>query len=699
MKAASMYTLLLAFLAVPSFGQQKTYDWVQGNDETVRLDPGYYHTSPPYQPASGARSMHVDVDAQQPVTLAVVSAQAWNNASQSPDVMGNLTLLCAQEHVVQTAYTCNLPMGTPMLLLVRDERGDRGRYAGRGEVTRGRDYDRQRQGPGVNTPEDSDSDRDRGQSALNRAIEAGVEAALGSRGRGQFSYPNEIHIQYYDFTCTANCNLPDPPRPKLFDWVPDPESERDRLDPGEFFHGYIWNLSDGSFTYHWDVQARWPVTLAMVAQQDWYDAWAQRNGLNLDNINYICIKQHVVMGTFQCHVEAATRPTFLVVLDERAPFPDDQYRQAGFSPAGQNVPLPPQVAASVAKSGGPAVPPVAGQNPGVAPKIGQPATLPTNQAAGPPVAQRVDHVAVQSSNQSSSVVTTVSANPVGAAGYMPRPFLAPNDIRVLLYHWKCVDACDQPDYQWQTQVDDKYYPSNTMLVYGGVVLPDHDSEQVSIHVKSPVPMAVAMVRAKAAGRLYGQPDQFEPTVENSACAQRGVQESTIACTFNIADGPQSLVLLPEAGAEIPPHKKVEVNVQSMQCADNCRGPNLNWAVVAHEKFQPTRFLKMYNGIIADHDGQHVIIKIKSPVPMSAAVLPSRQAGQLYGKLDRFDSEVKNSSCQQRNVQDSTLLCSFDIADGPQSLVLLPEPGYDLPRGKKAQVDIQAVKCVNGCGSP
>jgi len=693
-----MYTLLLASaLAVPSFGQQKAYNWVQGNDETVRLDPGYYHTSQPYQPAPGARSLHVDVDAQQPVTLAVVSAQAWSDISQRPDLMGGLTLLCVQEHVVQTTYTCNLPPGVPEVLIVRDERGDRGRYAGRGEVTRGRDYDRQRQGPGADRPQDSDADRDRGRSALDRAITAGVQAALGDRGGRQLSYANEIHIQYYDWACTDNCNLPDPPRPKLFDWVPDAESEHDRLDPGEFFHGYTWSYSDGAFTYHWDVDARWPVTLALVETQAWYDAFAQRNGLNLNNINYVCLQQHVLRTSFHCHVDAALRPMFLVVLDERAPLPDDQYKPAGYSAPVQNIPPPPQIAASAPRIGQPVVQPVAGQNPGVAAKPGQPATLPVNQPAGQasvlPVAQRVDHVVKQQSTQSTPVVTTASANPV------PRPFLAPNDIRILPYHWKCVDACDQPDYQWQTQVDDKYYPSNVLLVYGGVVLPDHDSEQVSIRVKSPVPMAVAMVRAKAAGRLYGQPDQFEPTVENSSCAQRGVQESTLQCTFNLTDGPQSLVLLPEAGAEIPPRKKVEVYVQSMQCVDNCRGPVLNWAMVAHEKFHLTKFLKMYNGIIADHNGQHVSIKIKSPVPMSAAVLPSRQAGQLYGKLDSFESQVKNSSCQQRNVQESTLLCSFDIADGPQSLVLLPEPGYTLPQNKKAEVEIQAVKCVGSCSSP
>jgi len=352
MKAARLYTLLLACaLAVPSSGQQKTYDWVQGNDETVRLDPGYYHTGPPYQPASGARSLHVDVDAQQPITLAVVSAQAWNDASQRPDIMANLTLLCVQEHVVQTTYTCNLPPGAPMLLLVRDERGDRGGYAGRGEITSGRDHDRQQQGPGgaTTSPRDSASDRDRGRSALDRAIDAGVEAALGSRGGRQFYNPNEVHIQYYDWACTNNCNLPDPPRPKLFDWVPDLQAEYDRLDPGEFFHGYTWNPIDGTFTYHWDVEARWPVTLAMVETQDWYDAFAQRNGLNLDNINYICIKQHVVMGNFHCQVDGARRPTFLVVLDERAPLPDDQYKPAVF-PTGPSVPLPPQIAASAPKT-------------------------------------------------------------------------------------------------------------------------------------------------------------------------------------------------------------------------------------------------------------------------------------------------------------------------------------------------------------
>ena len=51
-----------------------------------------------------------------------------------------------------------------------------------------------------------------------------------------------------------------------------------------------------------------------------------------------------------------------------------------------------------------------------------------------------------------------------------------------------------------------------------------------------------------------------------------MQSSTFQCTFNVADGPQSLVLLPEAGASVPTHKKAEIEVQTVKCIDNCATP-------------------------------------------------------------------------------------------------------------------------------
>jgi hypothetical protein len=42
MQTTHLCTLFLTCaLVVPSFGQQKTYNWVAGNDETVSLDPGW----------------------------------------------------------------------------------------------------------------------------------------------------------------------------------------------------------------------------------------------------------------------------------------------------------------------------------------------------------------------------------------------------------------------------------------------------------------------------------------------------------------------------------------------------------------------------------------------------------------------------------------------------------------------------------
>jgi hypothetical protein len=659
MKMARIGTLLLTCaLAVPSFGQQKTYGWVQGNDETVRLDPGYYHTSPPYKPGSGSRSMHVDIDAQRPVTLAVVSLQSWNDAGQRPESMAGLSLLCFQAHVIQTTYTCDVPLGIPMVLLVRDERSDRGAYAGRGEITRGRDYDRQQasQPATAERPQSPDADRDRHDAG--RALAAAVDAWTGSRARREFASPNEVHIEYYDWACTDNCNLPDPPRPKLFDWVPK-SSQADRLDPGEFFEGETWDFPQKEVTYHLDVEARKPVTIAVVEAQEWNDAVAQNAGKTPSNINYICIQQHVTRITFTCTIPVVWRPTFMVVRDERDPLPSDQYTRAA--------------------SGG-------GQN--TAAKVGQPTAPPGVQVSAARIFQRANPAFTQN--------PAPSTNPTVTASDWLRPFLAANDIRLTPYFWQCVDACDQPDYAWAFQVNESYPLSSAAKVYGGAVIPDHDGEQINIHVKSPVPMAVAMLRPKTAFRVINQSDQLETALEKSPCVQRGVQESTFQCTFNLADGPQSLVLWPESGVDIPARKKAEVALQAYKCVDNCAGPSFAWVGAVHEKYHPTNILKMYGGFTADHDGEQVSIKIKSPVPVTAAMLPTRQASQLYGKPQLFDEQVQSSSCEQRNVQDSVFQCTIDIADGSQSLVVRPEPGYTLPKDKKAEVDIQTMKCVAKC---
>jgi len=148
-------------------------------------------------------------------------------------------------------------------------------------------------------------------------------------------------------------------------------------------------------------------------------------------------------------------------------------------------------------------------------------------------------------------------------------FYAPNNVHIQYYRWDCVENCIQPEYQWISQIKEKYQLTSFLKVYGGFAA-DHDRAQISIKIKSPVPMVVAMLPSKAADQLHGKPDTLESALEANSCQQRGVQSLQFQCTFNVADGPQSLIVAPEQTANIPDHKKAEVEMLAVKCIANCR---------------------------------------------------------------------------------------------------------------------------------
>jgi len=152
-------------------------------------------------------------------------------------------------------------------------------------------------------------------------------------------------------------------------------------------------------------------------------------------------------------------------------------------------------------------------------------------------------------------------------GSATRRFKAPNDVRIQYFRWVCTENCIQPEYRWTEQVKEKYNLTSFLKVYGGFA-PDHDGVQVSIKIKSPVPMVVAMVPSGIANQLHAKPEMFEPALEKNACQQRGVQSLQFECTFNLADGPQSLIVAPESTDRVP-HKKAEIEMQFVKCVANC----------------------------------------------------------------------------------------------------------------------------------
>jgi len=80
--------------------------------------------------------------------------------------------------------------------------------------------------------------------------------------------------------------------------------------------------------------------------------------------------------------------------------------------------------------------------------------------------------------------------------------------------------------------------------------------------------------------------------------------------------------------------------------------------------------------------------------MTIAVLASKLADQVYDKPDSLGSALATTSCKQRGVQSLTFECKFNLADGPQSIVVLPD--VSIPGHKKAEIELQTVKCIANC---
>ncbi len=152
-----------------------------------------------------------------------------------------------------------------------------------------------------------------------------------------------------------------------------------------------------------------------------------------------------------------------------------------------------------------------------------------------------------------------------------RQFVSPNDLHIQYFRWACVANCNPPQFQWFRQVKEKYELTPILKIYSGLT-PQRDGEQLSIKIKAPVPMAIAVLPSQVADQLHEQPATFERALTKTACKQRGIQSMTFECSFDVSDGPQSLVLVPEPGVSVPNRKKAEIEVLAAKCVANCALP-------------------------------------------------------------------------------------------------------------------------------
>jgi hypothetical protein len=146
-----------------------------------------------------------------------------------------------------------------------------------------------------------------------------------------------------------------------------------------------------------------------------------------------------------------------------------------------------------------------------------------------------------------------------------RQFVSPNDVDITYYSWVCVQNCVQPEFQWFRLVKEKYAITSVPKMYS-ILTPERDGQPVNVRVKAPVPVTVALLPSKLADQVYDHPETLGSALEQSSCKQRGVQSLTFDCTVNLADGPQSLIVVP---ASTPNHKKAEIELQAVKCVANC----------------------------------------------------------------------------------------------------------------------------------
>jgi hypothetical protein len=314
------------------------------------------------------------------------------------------------------------------------------------------------------------------------------------------------------------CASPALAQQKVFEWQHGTD-ESVRLDPANYHGGKSYGSQGG--TIHVDIDAQQPVSIFMTAAGEWNRA--MQNPEMLSSIRMVCLREHVIKVTYTC--DLPLEPMQLIVRDDRE-------SQSSTAFAGLGAVLKSTESLATAE-----------------PELGR--------AMG--------------------VVNAVGSGIAGMLGRQsnatPRHFVAPNDVNIQYYRWICISNCFPPEFQWIQQAKEEYKLTTFLKVYGGYA-PDRDGEMVSIKIKAPVPMLVAMVPSSVANQLHGKPDMLEPALEKTSCQQRGVQSQTFECTFNAADGPQSLIVVPEAGEKVP-HKKAEVEFFASKCVANCALPPQN----------------------------------------------------------------------------------------------------------------------------
>ncbi|MGE5323960.1 MAG: hypothetical protein ACM3SW_13910 [Actinomycetota bacterium] len=123
-------------------------------------------------------------------------------------------------------------------------------------------------------------------------------------------------------------------------------------------------------------------------------------------------------------------------------------------------------------------------------------------------------------------------------------------------------------------------------------------------------------------------------------------------------------------------------------------PQFGWVDLRREKFQITPEMKSYGPFTPEKNNVKIRIYVKTPYPMTVAVVPSATVDDLYAHRDNAREILSKTACKEYGVQKTSFDCTLQMSDGPQQVVLLPE--VEIRKKKKAHIEISTVRCIANC---
>jgi hypothetical protein len=250
-----------------SAAQESTFDWQATNEESGRLDPADYHTGRVFRPADQAGNVHVDIDAQEAVTVEMAPAEEWSEAIRHPELLPRVTFRCVREHITKATYVCDVSPGHPMTLVLRDERNN------------------------------------------ERTAVTALGAQLNDHGTvREFLSPNDLRIQYYRWACVENCS------PPKYRWISELKETYELTAQAKVYDGIAAERDGEPFSVR--VNSPIPMTVALVPSQVAQELRMKSDDLGSSLNNRSCMQKSVRSADFECTLDLSDGPQSFIAVPE-----------------------------------------------------------------------------------------------------------------------------------------------------------------------------------------------------------------------------------------------------------------------------------------------------------------------------------------------------------------------------------------------